>query len=272
MKSILSLFLLAAGFGAQAQTYIDQYQTIIPHVVHGAGWRNRFVIGNYNSIQMTVQLRFFGNDGTAMSLPIKNHGVSSVLTVQVPAYDSLVLETQEPAGSVLYEGYATAEFVCLVGTCADVAVYGVFSTVETPGYPVFEASVLAGDSRSTQAVIPFDNRDGFITGIAVAAHTCTGSTHDFQLRALGGSIVVPADLSGKVITTVPTYSFKMSCPGHKSLSLPDVVSATKGKKGVIIVEDGNSNAQLSAVGILFNPKGGAHTTIPAAEKVPIVLF
>ncbi len=180
MRAIVSLFMLAAGFAAQAQTYIDMYQTIIPHVVHGAGWRNRFVVANYNSSQVSVKLYFYGNDGTAMSLPIKNYGVTSQVNVTVAATNVVVLETMEAAGDILYEGYAIAEPTCSTATCPDIAVYGVFSTVETPGYPVFEASVLASDSRATQAVIPFDNRDGFTTGVAVAAHACTGSTHTYR--------------------------------------------------------------------------------------------
>jgi hypothetical protein len=280
MKSIIAAFLLPLAFAApsQAETYIDEHKTIVPHVVYGAGWRNRFFIANYNAAQVSVRLRFFSNNGTAMSLPLESYGVSSQVDVVVPAYNSVTLDTLEQAGAVLYEGYATATFSCSFSPCEDIAVYGVFSTVETPGFPVFEATVPASDSRAFQSVLPFDNRNGFVTGLAVAAHTCTGSTHTFQLRIVRNSVIMSgidtmSGLDPKLAIAPTIYPFQMSCPGHTSFALPSFITATQGHSGIVIVEDGESNAKLGVVGLLFNPKGGAHTTIPAGERIvsPIIM-
>ncbi len=90
------------------------------------------------------------------------------------------------------------------------------------------------------------------------------------MRVISGSTtVVPTDLSGAPAAIVtPTYTFSMSCPGHKSMALSSIISATQNTTGVVVIEDAQSHSLLSAVGILFNPKGGAHTTIPAALRVP----
>ncbi len=259
MRAIVAMFFLALAAVApvQAQTYVNQYKTIIPHIAYGAGWQNRFVVANYNAQRMRFQLSFYGNDGTALALPLKSFGTYSTIDRYVNEMAMEVIETETP-GDTLSEGYAIVTLECPGPVCADVSVYGVFATVQTATYPVFEASVMASDSRATKVVLPYYNKNSFITGIAVAAHTCTGSSHAFRMKITD---------SDEFPTATHDFSFTMSCPGHKSFALPTEVSFTAGKRGVVLIDDANSGAQLSAVGILFNPNGGAHTTLPVSEAI-----
>lgn len=240
-------------------TFVSQIKTILPHVVFGGGWHNRFVFVNYNGSTVWVRLYFYGNDGNAMAVPIKLFGnAATYVDVPVQAWGTQVIETDESASDALKQGWAKAVVSCSPTTCTDVVIYGVFATAEVPGYPVFEATVFAGDSRSTMAMFPFDNRNGFSTGIAIAAHTCTAPDPDVRID------FKYADDPG---STFYQYQVPMTCPGHTSFSLPAFNSLSQGRLG--FVEAFSHSASVSAIALLFNPKGGAHTTIPASEYIPI---
>jgi hypothetical protein len=251
--------LAAVGGGSrQAATFVGQYKTILPHVVFGGGWHNRFVFVNYNGTTASVRLYFYGNGGSALTVPIKQFGTAATyVDVYLQGWGTRVIETNESSGDALQQGWAKAVVSCTTTPCEDVIVYGVFATAEVPGYPVFEATVFAGDSRSTMAMFPFDNRDGFVTGIAIVAHTCTATDPNVRINFKYG------DDPGN---TFYQFQVPMTCPGHTSFSLPAFNSLSQNQLG--FVEVFSHNASVSAIALLFNPKGGAHTTIPPSEYIP----
>jgi hypothetical protein len=247
----------SAGGSRQAATFVGQYKTILPHVVFGGGWHNRFMFVNYNGTTASVRLYFYGNDGSALTVPIKQFGSYSAVDVYLQGWGTRVIETDESPGDALHQGWAKAVVSCSSTTCEDVVIYGVFATAEVPGYPVFEATVFAGDSRSTDVMFPFDNRNGFLTGIAIVAHTCTASDPDVRINF---------KYADDPSNTFYQYQVPMKCPGHTSFSLPDFNSTSQNRLG--FVEVFSHSASVSAIALLFNPHGGAHTTIPASEYIP----
>jgi hypothetical protein len=271
MRAVSALLLLLSVFGVPAQaqeasataggprqaTFVSQYKTILPHLVFGGGWHNRFMFVNYNGNTVSVRLYFYGSDGSALAVPIKQFGTYTAVDVYLQGWGTRVIETDESPGDALHQGWAKAVVSCSSTTCEDVVIYGVFATAEVPGYPVFEATVFAGDSRSTDVMFPFDNRNGFSTGIAIVAHTCTASDPDVRIN------FKYADDPGN---TFYQYQVPMKCPGHTSFSLPDFNSTSQNRLG--FVEVFSHSASVSAIALLFNPHGGAHTTIPASEYIP----
>lgn len=258
MRSIAALLLLSVStMPARAQTFIDQYKTVLPHVVFGGGWHNKFVVANYNSVTASVRLHFYGEDGRPLSVPIKQFGTDSVVDVILGATDVRVIETDESPGDSLHQGWVEAEVLCMYSsTCKDVAVYGIFSTAEVPGHPVFDATVFASDSRSEAVVIPYDNRNGFSTGIALVARVCAAAFVTLQVS------LYPTNANRT------SFLLAMNCPGHMSASLPDWVTSTRNTMGLFNVFPVSRGAKVSAIGLLFDPRGGAHTTIPASESIP----
>ena len=177
MRAISALFLLLPVLAAPVQAQVEsaiaggpkqatfansQYKTILPHVVFGGGWHNRFTFVNYNGTTASVRLYFYGNDGSALTVPIKQFGSATYVDVYLQGWGTRVIETDESSGDTLHQGWAKAVVSCSSATCSDVVIDGVFATAVTPGYPVFEATVFAGDSRSTDVMFPFDNRDGHL--------------------------------------------------------------------------------------------------------------
>jgi hypothetical protein len=272
MRAVSALLLLLSVFGVPAQaqvasatadgprqaSFVSQYKTILPHVVFGGGWHNRFMFVNYNSNTASVRLYFYGNDGSALAVPIKQFGTYTEVDVYLQGWGTRVIETDESPGDALQQGWAKAVVSCGSTTCADVVIYGVFATAEVPGYPVFEATVFAGDSRSTNALFPFDNRNGFSTGIAIVARCTAPDTRSVYVNLRFADAA--SDLSQHTLT--------MRCQGHTSFSLPDFDSSSQNRLGFVEVATSSSDLWVSAIALLFDPRGGAHTTIPASEYIP----
>ena len=267
--SALLLLLPALAMPAQAQVgsasaggprqayYVSQYKTILPHIAFGGGWHNRFTFVNHNATTVGVRLYFYGDDGSALAVPIKQVATATFVDVTLQGYESRTIETGENPGDALHQGWAKALVTCGSTTCEDVLIYGIFATAEVAGYPVFEATVFAGDSRTVSAIIPFDNRNGFITGIAVALRCTASGPRNFYF-----------DLwFADAPSTESQHTLTMQCPGHTSFSLPDFDSSSKNRMGFVEVSRSSSDMQLSAIGLLFNPHGGAHTTIPTTENL-----
>ena len=213
----------------QAQIYVSPTRTILPHLAYGGGWHNRFMSTNYNSTAVTVRLYFYGNDGSALTVPLQEAGGSAIaptsdLDVALAAYGTRVIETNERRGSALSQGWAVAD--CGSATCQNVSINGVFATAAMPG-PVFEATIFASDSTATNVAFPFDNRDGFVTGVAITARDCMSSNPGVSLALRCADD--PANVSYRNVS--------MMCPEHTSFSLPDLVPASKNRMGQVYVSD-----------------------------------
>ena len=126
------------------------------------------------------------------------------MDVYLQGWGTKVIETDESRRDTLHEGWAKAVVSCSSTPCEDIVMFGIFATVPAPGNPAYEATVFASDSRSNMAMVPFDNRDGFTTGIAVAAHNCTASDPDVRID------FKYADEPG---STFYQFQVPMKCPG-----------------------------------------------------------
>lgn len=262
MRALIALLLLVPVLAApaQAQALVSQYKTILPHLVFGGGWHNRFMFVNYTGNPVSVRLSFYGDNGSALTVALSEphgriRGVANCVDVDLAGYGARMLETNESSSAALSQGWAVAD--CGSATCANVAIYGVFATAEVADYLVFEATVFAGDSRSTMAVFPFDNRNSFVTGVAIATHTCAAANPDVRID------FKYADDSGNMFYQ---YQVSMPCPGHASFTLASFNPISQDRLGY--VEVFSNSASVSAIALLFNPKGRAHTTIPVSEYIP----
>lgn len=104
----------------------------------------------------------------------------------------------------------------------------------------------------------FDNRDGFVTGVVIVAR-CTPP----KVRGVYVDVVYADSPS-----SASQHTLTLACQSHTSFSLADFDPSSKNRLGYVVVTSSASDMAVSAVALLFNPKGGAHTTIPVSESVP----
>jgi len=96
-------------------------------------------------------------------------------------------------------------------------------------------------------VLPFDNRSGYATGVALV-NIGTGGTIPITIRDAFGAILL-------------NQSISLGPGAHSSFSLADRFSSTEGQIGTL--EIGSSLGVV--LGLRFNP-GGSFTTILPASK------
>lgn len=237
-----------------AYNYIGRYRTVLPHLVFGAYWHTKITFVNLGGNPVTVPVNFYDDAAKPLSVPIRNYGTLTYVEVYVPAYSTRTIETNETPSDPLKVGFARAAIQCPSGGCDNLLVYGTFGTVAVPGRADFEATLFAADSRSPMGTLAFDNRNGFITGVAVSAYDCTGTDP---------RVLIDFKYDDEVGNTFHQFAIPMSCPGHTQFALPDFNLKSQGRSGYVQVFSNEAN--VGVVGLLFNPNGGAFTTLPVVE-------
>jgi hypothetical protein len=240
-----------------AYNYIGRNRTVIPHLAYGGYWHTKITLVNLSGYPLTVSIYFYNDAATAVAVPIRNYGALTFVEVYVPAFATRTIETNEQPGDPLKVGWARGTIQCPSGGCDQVLMYGTFGTVNVAGRPDFEATLFAADSRGVMGSLAFDNQRGFSTGVAVAAYDCTGANPDVRINFKYD------DTPG---STFYQYVVPMSCPGHTQFSLPDFNPVSQGRAGYVQVF--SNQAKVYVIGLLFNPNGGAFTTLPVVEYLP----
>ncbi len=224
---------------------------IMPHLVPEEGWTTTFTLINKGTSATNVDLRFTGNNGNPLFLPVTLPQQSSTpmtkpeLTQAIAPNASLIVEAsgpdQTPFGTPSTEGAAQ-----------------VLSTGDVDGFAIFhynpsgqEAVVPLGGSGTT---IPFDNTNGVSTGIAV--------------ENVSGSPVISVALLDDTGLPIGTGTESLTLPAgdHTSFVLATQFPVTANIRGTIIL--GSCAAaptsicpKVSALGIRYTPPGTL-TTIP----------
>jgi hypothetical protein len=110
----------------------------------------------------------------------------------------------------------------------------------------FEALVPLSSIGDYKFYLPFDNRAGFVTSMAILNPLSPSSTVNFIFRDTVGNVLATRTL------TLPAFH-------QTAFSLVDFAPETNGSAGVLYVE--GSTIYLSALGFRFNPLG-AFATVP----------
>ena len=129
----------------------------IAHIASGGGWKTTFLLVNTGTAAAQFTLDFFGDNGSALPLPLDAGTTTSVLTAMIPAGGLRVVKATNTGD--LKTGWAQ---LMVTGPISGTAIFG----LETPGQSDSEAAVPVLIQGSKALYMPFDYSTGYSTGIA----------------------------------------------------------------------------------------------------------
>lgn len=225
-------------------------QGVISQLAAGGSWKTTLYVYNPGTASAVARILFYDENGAALTLPmtVTQAGAAlstaaSVIERTLQADSGLLIEvdTQTSATQV---GWAD------VRGSATLAGYAIFRQKNGDGSEYEGTAVL--DARApTSVLLPYDNSNGFSTGVALV--NLSSSTADV--------VAILRDDNGAQLGQVP---FSMAAGGHTSFSLPDRFAAIAGRRGVVEFQTTQA-AGLAALGLRFNPTL-SFTSIPVAVR------
>ena len=233
--------------GSVPNATVTQYLVALPHFAYGGPWRTQFVISNSSTDAATVTLNYYGDDGTALSVPV--NGVSSTSTaLTIPANGQTVIEpdySSSPSNSL-------GGWVGLQYTNSGIKVQGVFLWHKTgdpadqyhqAAAPIISqvpaACIIPLPSTASSYTLPFDETNGKFSGYGFANTTNTASTVSLTFY----------DDTG---TQLGQYTQQLNPFGHAAFLVRDKIAAAEaggGKKGIMVV----SGTGIVPLGFMFTP-------------------
>lgn len=202
----------------------------VAQVADGLNLKTLFIITNLDQAPTDYVFRFWDDSGNPLRLPIVNRSPGT-LTGTLAAGGTTFAETPGNSPSLL-QGWAE------VASTGRIGVTAIFRTL-TAGQPASEAAV-TGVSSGNRIILPFDNTQGFVTGVAVANTNPSQPLTIplvFQLddgSEIGGSLFLPAR-------------------AHTAFNLATRFPVLAGARGSILFAA--SSPDITVVGLSFNPNG-----------------
>ena len=204
----------------------------IPQVVDGGNFITQFAIANLDALPVSYQFRFWGDNGAPLNIPILNGAPGTVSGTIQPGGIAFAQTTGTSAapGTPALQGWAEVAATGRVGVTA------IFRR-SIAGFADSEATVTGAVSGGAVS-LPFDNTQGYATGIALAntsALNAISITAVFQFENGG---------SASQLISLPPH-------GHTAFVLPIAYAATAGLRGVVHFTA--FSPDISAVGLRFSP-------------------
>ncbi len=222
------------------KVYQTQWDNVLPQVADGGGWTTRIWLVNMGNSQATCKLYFYKADGSAWNVSLKGQGqASSVWTISLPVGGSMFIETARLDPHTT-EGWAYMETTNWIS--------GMASFIADWSGMYAEGVVPFAPENDVKLFIPFDNRNGYVTSVALVnpyMPPAQGSrTATVRVRFL--------DTDG---TLILADTFQLGPLKHTAFGTTDRYPATLGRNGVMEITETSGNAGLSALGLLFSPRG-----------------
>jgi len=200
----------------------------IAQIADGSNWKTLFQVVNLDQTPVSYSFQFWDDNGNPLQLPFTNRGAgafSGTLGVGGTAF------AETPGTSpALVQGWAEA------ASSGRIGVLTIFRQI-VPGRPDSEGTVTAVQSGS-RIFLPFDNTNGYVTGVAVANTNPTQPLFIpflFQLEngsAVNGSLSLPAH-------------------AHTAFALTTMFPSLAGVRGSI--EFTAQTPDIAVVGLRFSP-------------------
>jgi len=216
----------------------------IAHIADGGGWKTAITVVNLLSVPQKVTLSFYGDSGQKWSLPVLGSSAAQQKSFDLQPNASGFLETAGSATGVL-TGWATVEGS--VSGSTGVGASAIFRS-HTAGRQDSEAVSAMGVGAPKGVLLPFDNRNGFATGIAIAN--------------AGASGVLPITIRDDAGAVLLNENLPLGASAHLAFNLTDRYPQVNGRAGTI--EIGSSAAAV--LGLRFSPGGASFTSVPPIPK------
>lgn len=249
MRHFYALALLACLplLGEEARTnkvYQTQWDNVLPQVADGGGWSTRIWLANMGDTEAKFNLWFYKDDGSAWNITLKeNPQASEVWRGSIPIGGSLFLETARTDPAKTSWGWAYLETANWI---SGAALFKADWMNPQTGKEVFaEAVVPLTPENDIDFFIPFDNRNGYVTSVAIAnSYLTETATLKVQFRNPDGTII-----------PIREDSLQLGPLQHTAFETTEKYPETLGKNGVIEFTETGGKAAASALGLLFSPRG-----------------
>jgi hypothetical protein len=216
-------------------------------IASGAGWGTVFTLVNTGTTPADVQVAFFDDSGSALSLPITfpqspltPAQQASTVNQTLAAGATLLIQSQGLASQALHVGSAQ------LSTSGSVGGFAIFHYS-----PTGQEAIVPLETRNAKAyVLAFDNTNGLATGVALANES----------NQTANVAVILLDDTGAPIGTA---TISLAAAGHTSFMLTQNYASTAGRRGTVEF-DAPPGGRISALGIRAN--GSALTTVPVLTK------
>jgi hypothetical protein len=221
------------------------------HLASGGSWKTSLTLVNMAASPSPIRLRFWANDGNELILPLSSpqtggppSSSGSYLDWTIPAYGSLVLETEAPAAGPILTGWAELQ------TAGDVTGFAIFR-LRLNGSE--SEAVVPYENRSRVSyLLPFDETTGFVTGMALANLSSTAqATVNVVLRDDAGN-------------QIGTGTIPLNPRGHMSSEVSSWVSGMAGRRGTLEFRN-TAAGSIAVLGLRFN-RFASFATIPVVPK------
>jgi hypothetical protein len=232
-----------------AHAYVSQ-------IASGGGWKTTLTLFNPASRQDTVTVLFRADDGASLSIPLvvtqggaRQVGTSSEVSRTLQPLATLVIESEAPVTSNTLVGWAE------VISSRPIPGAAIFSQRDQDGRAM-EATAPLDSSALSSLVVPFDNRAGFASGVALVNPTDSPVLLIVRSRNENG---IELDQS----------RLELPARGHTAFVIGDRFPSSTGQQGTI--EFVNPTAErLTGLGLRFNA-AGSFTSIPVLHLMePLV--
>jgi len=223
---------------------VSSADLVFPHFAIGDGWQTTMVLVNMSGQTINFNEYFFDPSGapttvTFTTIPQGQVITTSALMATLPPNQSFnfVLSSTAP----LKTGYAALIYDAINTRLGGFAIFQQSTSAGT-----FEALVPLSAATDYKFYMPFDNRSGFLTSMAMVNPSSTPTSVQMTFRMTTGE-------------TIATRTLLLQPGQQTAFVLPEFAPSTIGVAGVLYVQ--GSNSLLSGLGFRFNPLG-AFATVP----------
>jgi hypothetical protein len=200
----------------------------VAQVVDGGGFVTQFAIVNLDTSLVSFQFRFWGDNGSALSLPLPNATLGDLAGTLAPG--ATVFARTSGNSAPLLQGWAE------VASTGRIGVLAIFKRV-TPGNPDSEATVI-GTKSGSNVFLPFDNTLGYVTGVAIS------NANPTQTVTVNAIFTSDTGSQSNAVITLPAHS-------HTAFVMPTAYPATAATRGSIRFLP--SSPDIAVVGLRFSP-------------------
>jgi len=217
-------------------------------VISGGSWKTTLTLVNTSAAPATGKLNFWGTDGQPLILPLAFPGADGRSSTTASSIECSL----EPGATFVVESEALDALDAQIGWVELQAAKEVigFAVLRLKLAPDRSAeAMLAFEQREGAAfLLPYDNSNGFQTGMAVTNQS-PDSPADLTL--------VLRDEAGSTLSTEP---LSLPVRGHTSFSIGDKYNVLSGRRGTVEVRS-SSGSRLNVLGLRFSPFG-SFTAVP----------
>ena len=220
----------------------------VAQIVDGSSWETSFQVVNLDSTTVTYAFHFFDDNGNPMALPIAN-GTAGTFAGSLPVGGTAFAATPGTAASIM-QGWAS------VTSSGQIGVLAVFRQ-RIANRPDSEGTV-TGVAANSAVFLPFDNTNGYNTGVAIANANPT--------QTLLVTLLFTADNGAQT-----TGSLSLGPSAHTAFQITDPTKfpALAGVRGS--VKFTAQTPDITVVGLRFSPTN-SFTSLGDFEYEPLTQF